>query len=526
MDTSTTDLSISSRKRSIAGLDWRALWIPALVAILLFAGFFNLDRTPPPGWDEGWTLTVARTWVEQGFYGRLLDGEPAAPGLEAALPTTGSVALAFRLLGVGLWQARLVGVLFTFADAALLFFLASQVYGRRTAWATLAVAFLMSMHPYTNPIVNGRQVLAEPEMLFFLLGGYAAFLLALRLSLWWMPLACFFWGTSLIAKAQTMPFWALSLIVPAAVLLLKHRWQIVAWLLAAIAGSYVGYLIDLRLLALILTNHVMPRESLVGLYDVLAFVPILADRLRALSTTLWFEVPLLLGLSYAVWRALRDWRELDRGDVVDAVRMGLLTVSISWLAWFVLLGNGGIPRYLYPPTFVGSPFVALLLRDLTDGFDIRGTLARAAHGLGRYQLDGPSLRALVAVLLVALALPVTLFSLFWFYVMRVDTSAQQTAQFLDVRMGSNQLVETYDTELFFFLNRPYHYPTDQTHVELIHRMLDPKYPVHYEPLSANPDYLVVGPMSLGWHVYDDVLAAGSFRSIQRIGEYRIYERVR
>ncbi|NOZ06781.1 MAG: hypothetical protein GXP41_10625, partial [Chloroflexi bacterium] len=86
--------------------------------------------------------------------------------------------------------------------------------------------------------------------------------------------------------------------------------------------------------------------------------------------------------------------------------------------------------------------------------------------------------------------------------------------------------ETYDSELFFLLNRRYHYPPDQIHVDLIRRAPRQDVPIDYDPLAADPDYLVVGPFSRGWHLYDPVLEAGAFRLIRNYGRYKIYERVR
>src|SRR4051794_25121995 len=90
-----------------------------LALLLVLLGVWNLAG-PGMWWDEGWTFSVARNWVALGHYGRLLDGQLAPPGLEAAFPVTGLVALSFRLFGVGIWQGRLVGVIFLVASLALM----------------------------------------------------------------------------------------------------------------------------------------------------------------------------------------------------------------------------------------------------------------------------------------------------------------------------------------------------------------------------------------------------------------------
>src|SRR5690349_24967299 len=84
-------------------------------AAMLFLLTIRLDSVPPLWWDEGWTLSVARNWVETGRYMRLLAGYFVPPGLEAAPTLTGSVYVAFQLFGVGVIQGRVVGVLYTVA---------------------------------------------------------------------------------------------------------------------------------------------------------------------------------------------------------------------------------------------------------------------------------------------------------------------------------------------------------------------------------------------------------------------------
>src|SRR5438552_11749930 len=104
-----------------------------LALVLLLVGTIKLGSVPPLWWDEGWTLTAARTWVERGHYGPLLAGQPAPRGMEAAFSITAPIALSFRLLGVGVWQGRLVEVLFTLGTLALIYYLARRLYDRSVA---------------------------------------------------------------------------------------------------------------------------------------------------------------------------------------------------------------------------------------------------------------------------------------------------------------------------------------------------------------------------------------------------------
>jgi hypothetical protein len=88
-------------------------------------------------------------------------------------------------------------------------------------------------------------------------------------------------------------------------------------------------------------------------------------------------------------------------------------------------------------------------------------------------------------------------------------------------------IETYETELHFLLNQPYHYPPDEANVALIqYKMLGQQPTFEYDPLSANPDDLVIvgsGPSSL---LYGQAITDGHFQLKEQIGAYQVYTRVR
>ena len=208
----------------------------SLVFIFLVLGLTELERMPPLWWDEGWTLTVARTWVERGEYGRLLNGAATSPYLAASYVVVMPIALSFKLLGIGIWQARLVGVLYTFGALGLMFFLATRLYNRAIAFGTLFVLLLMLYPPELHPLIVGRQVLGEMPSQFFLLAGYAFFYLSLQRRYGWLPFGLLMWGIALVMKLQVLPFWIASLALPLFVALIK-RW----WRLCAVAFDRTGW---------------------------------------------------------------------------------------------------------------------------------------------------------------------------------------------------------------------------------------------------------------------------------------------
>ena len=103
---------------------------------------------------------------------------------------------------------------------------------------------------------------------------------------------------------------------------------------------------------------------------------------------------------------------------------------------------------------------------------------------------------------------------------------RQTVEYINKNMPPAAVIETYDAELFFFLRHRYHYPPDQVHVELIRQKERGETPaVDYDPLKADPDYLVVGPWCSYYKCYDSVLTGSAFRFVTRFGPYQIFERV-
>jgi hypothetical protein len=518
---------------------WQGWWVVAgLLGVLsLFTmGLWNLAG-PALWWDEGWTLSVARTWVERGHYGRLLNGQLATGGLQAALPVTGSVALSFKLFGVGVWQGRLPGVLAMLVALALIYTLAARLYDRRVGLATLFVLLFMSIHPQQHPLIMGRQVIGELYMFCFLLAGYLGLLLALRRSAWWLVLAMVGWALALNTKAQVLPFWLVALVMPLVLALVRRRRREAGLLGLGGLGTFVVLQSVLPMVSSWIVSRQPGVESISlgavqGLYDVTALVPNAFNRWFAVQIALITGLPTLCGLCYGLWLALNEFR---RGELADAdaavgtLRLSLLALAGSWFGWFVLL-SVGVPRYLFPATFIGSMFVAAWLSELTSGFDLAATLKRALGMFRNGGLNRQSGAALLVILLLAATIPITLQTLARDYFDANDRSAQQTADFLHTQTLPDARIETYESELHFLLDRPYHFPTDQVHVELNRRgLLHQETAIEYDPLANDPDYLVVGRFARGNDLYAPVIASGAFRLIHSFGSldgYLIYERIR
>jgi len=196
----------------------------------------------------------------------------------------------------------------------------------------------------------------------------------------------------------------------------------------------------------------------------------------------------------------------------------------SWFAWFALL-SVGVPRYLFPATFVAGMFTAALVHDLTNGSRLAFVVKGLVAPLRTRRLTQWSVGAWLATLLAATTTPLTMLS-YWQHYTADEHAAVRVAAFLNTQTPPDALIETYESELHFLLDRRYHYLADQTHVEPNQRSLLGQAPVAYEPPTVSPSYLVVGRFAAGNHLYDAVLAPGSFREVIRDGRYTVYERIR
>lgn len=498
-----------------------------VIAVLVGSVFVGgLERVPMPWWDEGWTMAAARNWVERGHYGQLLNDQPAPTGLAAAFPTIASVALSFKLFGVGIGQARLVLVAYTLVALALLYWLARRLYDPTVAGATLIVV-LIAAEAELQPLFLGRQVLAEMPMMVGLLAGYAAFDRALRRSAGWLLVAICAWGAGLLAKQQALPFWAVSLLLPIGWAALTRQWRICLYLIVGLIGGYVAaQLLPIGLAALI--GQPLSGAPLTGLVDVTALVLIPEVRLAVLVFVAQFGLPTAIGLLHG---ARHTWHIHDADATRRVLRQMVWSLAASWFAWYGLLSRGS-PRYAFPPVLVGSVFVAALLADVTRGFALRSVFSRFDR------------RAVSAMLLAALMIVMLIFNLrwlsdVWLEAQRGDAPVQAAAAFINTQTPPGALIETYNSELFVLLQRPYHFPPDQTNVALIRDVTRHNFGaavtlsasdaalLDYDALAANPDYVVVGPANELWRrLYDPALQTRRVRRVYANRLYEIYERVR
>jgi hypothetical protein len=488
------------------------------------ASTYEMERVPPFWWDEGWTVNVARNWIEYNHYGYLLDGIPDPPSLSGAFPVVLPVALSFRFLGVGIWQARLPGVFITLGSLTLIFILTRYLYNQSIAIGSVLISLLMSGAQQLHPILVGRQVLGEMPAIFFLLAGYAFLILAINKSILWFVLTSIAWGLALSTKVQVMPFWLLSLLLPIALAMIWGKWKVVCIYILSGVGAWFLYQTFPMIQQIFLGPDFIPAQMVKGLMAITAIVPDLRVRKASLYTVLLYGLPALIGVIYSSSKFIQGVHSRQQHHDSELLLLSLLSLTGSWLAWYLFLGMFWT-RYLFPPLFLGSVFASALLYELTDQFNFKKTIKNASNFIIKCKIERNTLGALLAIFLVAFTVPVTIRMLAYSYTQGADNSVMQVVDFLNHKTSQYALIETYDSELFFLLNRRYHYPPNYISVDAVQKVyLGSGEDLSYDPLLANPDVIVVGPTSKEWQIYDDVISTSAFRLVFDLPRYKIYER--
>jgi hypothetical protein len=504
----------------------RKFSIVLVLCAFFLLGSYQLETFPAVWWDEGWTLAVARNWVEFGHYGQMLMGEPRGPGLSAAFPVVAPVALSFKLFGVGIWQGRLPGLFFTLGAIVMMVYLAEVLYNRKVAIGTLFVLLFMQGHEHLNPLLVGRQVLGEMPLMFYLLAGYVFFLFSLKRSYWFLLPAVFFWGIAIKTKAQVLPFWAISLLAPLGVALLKRWWKYSFLLVLCLFGSWLMGDLVLYLQRLIINEPLIAEPPLDGLFEVTAFVLDFKTRERALIILFFLGLPTILGYLYSGKGMFHLVLCKDEVNPHQLVSLELWTLGSSWLLWYATLGSFWY-RYLFPAVFIGSIFVGFFLYDLFRKFNIEASIRKENLHLQNRLLNRRSLAGVIGIIIIEYGLFFTIFMLPRQNFSLDDQSLNQVISFFNMKAPPNAIIETYDSELFFLLKQDYHYPPDQTHIiynqKSLYRLENE---IDYDPLNIDPDFLVIGPFSRSWRVYNDILSRIEFQLLFSTSLYHVYERVR
>jgi Dolichyl-phosphate-mannose-protein mannosyltransferase len=504
----------------------------SLVSIIIFLLLFRLDNWPRVWWDEGWTLDAARNWIEHDHLGHYLDGIPIPPRIPVRFPVVLPVTLSMRIFGVGIWQGRLPGVVFTSLSLALTVFLSSKMYNRRVGLASLLVLLFFSPY-FFHPIIMGRQVLAEIPMMFYLLAGYSLTWLALTRSSIWVIGSILLFGVAIHAKLQVPPFWLSSfvLMIWIAISLRQRR------SLFILTGISLGSIVTAGVVYWI-QNMVMPGsfedpDLIKLLINTVVIVINWRIRFIAILICLLFALPQFLSYIWSgrlifplLWKNRNgSYKSIDSNSAnKEIIRMGVWSLGVSWFLWYLVLGLSW-ERYVFPAFFIGCIFVAAYLEELTNGFNISLVVGRISGILLHRNFNRQNFITLTTLVILCITLGLVGASMRGGFV-GSNVNPVAAAAYLKNNIPTGARIETFESEILFLTpDVIFHFPSDLVSMQLNRKSsIDPRVAIDYDPIKTNPDYLLDGPMSKMWHLYDDVIDKGFFQLDADIDGYQIYQR--
>lgn len=515
----------------------RRLSVIILILLVFALGVYDLENQPSPWFDEGWVLSLARNWVFSGHYGHFLQGEPVPSTiLNAGFPVILPIALGFRFLGLGIWQGRIPSVFFLVLICSLLYHLAYRLYGHKVGLWTLIFAFLSPMYLDLHLLIMGRQALGEISGTCYLLAGFVVLQHASGRRKYLIPISTFLFSLALQAKPQFLPFFLVSLLIPFMLLLLKRQKQyqqfIVLILLTLGFGQLMswGWSFVARPLVSGKTSSGDPYAMVWDLSVFFTYVAVLKPlvRLNVLRNFLitLTGLPVFVGLVYyaakCVPMILSDSR-WNREQISISVLI-LWGFSFSWFCWFVFLSIGFL-RYLFPGLLVGGILAGYAFYALTLELDFGALLRLLAFNIHTHRINGESILRFFVLVLLLIASVTTLRSFSGISVSSQKSPYTAVLEFLNTRTDPDALIETYESELFLFLDRDYHYPPDSIQHVLNRRFfLGEDLPLVYDPTEIGIDYLVIG-WSKFWGLYDTMLNSGHFELVYRNSRYDVYQRI-
>jgi hypothetical protein len=480
-----------------------AVIAPALLLV-------NLTTFPSPWFDEGLNLSTAATLARHGVYAlpdsagaRLLD-----PAIQTGPLLIAPIALIYRDLGVSLAVARVVVVVFAFGTLAAYVLLARRLAGGPAGLLAALLLLAGNSDPFTSFVPMARQALGEVAALGLILYGLWLWLRALgrpgQHTVELVVIGAAF-GLAMATKSQVLVVFPVAWSALCLADRLHYRragWR--AFLIpgATAAGCVLGWYAAQRALAgpeLFARNAAILREGFS--LHIVGFAP---RHVRNALGSLWragFVVWGLPGLLYGLWLARRRSAEGFR-------HASLLCFVGCWLAWFTLCSIGW-SRYAFLGLAPLPIWTAALLVDAGAG---------RLGGLAVPPRARLALAGALALALLAGNSRLTLGGVFG----PQQTDYAAFADYLRAAVPPGAVVETWEWDLDVAAPLRFHHPPTEVTNAVTEKMLSgAARPVAYDPLAANPAYLVDGPFSNWTGIYRDVIARRCV-PLRTIGRYTLY----
>jgi 4-amino-4-deoxy-L-arabinose transferase-like glycosyltransferase len=528
---------------------WENFLLFFFILLIPLCFFYNLDVNPRPWHDEGSYLTLARTLVEDGVYAvRNSDGYQTFGAVQSVGPSVVlPVALSFKLLGVGLFQARLVAAIFSLLTLLCFFLAAQDLFDRPTA---LVAVLLVLCSPAVGFLLWGRQVLGEVPAFGFFLAGWL-FLSkgtqSRKFILYLLSGLCF--GLAIVTKNQylitLLPTFVFLAILDVVYYRTRNYWHLM--MLLAIAGLCYAlwWVWQYTYFGPQVFNENAEKLSQLGVATTYVSFDKLVSSVRYLAGTGSGHLYLFWGIPAVVFACILSLRK-NREGLVSAF---LLIFPILWLAYeFVFSAPWSL--YYLPPMSLLAIFVAgivvILAREIAR---IGKDLFHETRQAGKEKTSISTRLILALGTLIALLS----FGLWAGYELQTRIREQvlekvgffepeiaaplsfpephQIADYLKKNIPSEKVVETWERELGILTSQNFHYPdqsllTDSYTTRV--REGRPFYELGDEYFAqVKPDYLIIGWYGRHYELYDPQFLASHARLMTTIGQsdwrYEVYE---
>jgi ribosomal protein S6--L-glutamate ligase len=478
-----------------------------LWALVVWGSFYNLANFPSIWWDEAIFSETAANLVQHGRYAFTVQSPNQLNDLDFRISVGPAiilpVALAYKLLGVGVVPGRLV------AGAYLVLLFLALYLGTRRLWGPAAALGAVALALLGTDVLSwGRSVLGDvPALGLFLLG------------LWFLGRgldtpargALFAGGIFLGLAFDAKEFYGLAFLPPL-FLLMRQWWRDKVHLFKSLLAFSLG--VCLPLLAYLLLKWVILGNLEAAVLHFLQqkkllchefFTPLTIGRIYPESLLILLRHPLFwLGAlgAYGVWKKGASW-----GEKLWLINFGLWSLVYLTAVWW--------HRFALPALFLASPLAALFL-------------GRAAVRLSAWLPRPP--RWLAPGLVAAVLIMFYPFSgagyLKEIYTHTLDTP-YRLVNYLKTHVPRSCLIETPEYELVFLTDdypihlMPAFYFHESTPERIV--LLNPrKKPYDFNRVGA--DVLVVGAFgkSVFRQIYPPERIAGKWRRLAQVGDYDIY----
>ena len=522
-----------------------------LFSIVPFLLLYNLNLNPRTWHDEGDALSVARTLVEDGYYGvKVSDGFQTFGIIQSIGPTIIlPIAWAFNIFGVNLVTGRIVAASFAFLCLILFFITGKAIIGKRAA--LIAVIVLISS-PGVRYFYTGRQVMGVVPALGFFLAGVLIWYLAIKSKNFLAAIVSgLLIGCAILTKSQYLVL------------------GLGAFSLIAMLDLFYYHLGAFKITSLAIIVAMVCYGAW-NLWQWLYFGPTIyaenGEKLYLLSKVAFGirSVNVVDGIRYLIgkdtghyflfWGFLSLFYIAVYGLKKDIQSLTLMLLLIFTLLWLIFTIFWTIPWnwHFFAPLSVTMFFIGKLFDDLaTSIFHSGGKLKQEAVDLIKSHTPLTTGAMLTIGCLVALIT----FS-FWTInnfenVVEMDVLDKigedqshwprsfslpyQTADFINQTVAPATVIETSERELAILTHKNYHSPDQSILIQVI--------PYSYYGIGVNdyrlgseyfdrvnPEYLVVGYFAREHHVYDMDFVLQHYEQVHIVGEggfqYEIYQRIK